>query len=411
MNERRINSFSAVMPLVISALIALVGVAAPIRDDVDFLRVSASLRTGLSWSDLWLPWNGHRQVLPRLVSCGLLRLSHGDFRILLVASLVVALGTIPALLKILPSDLPHRTLLSCLTIFGLAQSENWLWGYQLAWFMVNAGVLWAIALSLQRPLRSDRTALIVLACLMATLSSAHGILSWVGVAVVYLLSGRRRLAALWFGFAAMAGIVVGDPGGVDGASLLRTATVFVEMMGCVLKFPSAWIRRDLPGGELIPFVVGVVLLSGVAWVLYKEAVANLGRKSIDGPGSEYAGLSALLVVTLCFMGMSSVARAAPFYQAAAQSRYTTVTTLGFLSLFALLARHFPKRVQVISRSALILLVIASFAALLSIPGWRSTAKRADNCIKDWRAESLVAPDCVEFGWNDALDRELKLLRS
>ncbi len=411
MKEKRLLCLSTGMPIVVGALIALVGVETPIRDDVDFLRVSASLRTGLSWGDLWVPWNGHRQVLPRLVSSGLLRLSHGDFRILLVASFVVALATLPALLKILPSDLPHRTLLSCLTIFGLAQSENWLWGYQLAWFMVNAGVLWAIALSLQRPLRLDRTALIVLACLIATLSSAHGILAWVGVAVVYLFTGHRRLAALWFGLAAIAGVVVGDPGGVDGSSALRTATVFIEMMGCVLKFPSAWIRRDLPGGEVIPFVVGVVLLSGVAWVLYKEAVANLGRKSIDGPGSEYAGLSALLVVTLCFVGMSSIARAAPFYQAAAQSRYTTVTTLGFLSLFALLARYFPNRAEVISRSALILLVIASLAALLSIPGWRSTAKRADNCIKNWRPESTVATDCVEFGWNSALDRELKLLHS
>jgi hypothetical protein len=408
---KRSDFLSAGMVLIVGALIVSVGVATPIRDDVDFLRVSAALRRGLSWSDLWLPWNGHRQVLPRLIASGLLRLSHGDFRILLVGSFAVALGTVPALMRILPTDLPHRALLSSLTIFGLAQSENWLWGYQLAWFLVNAGVLWAIALSLHTPLRFLRTTGIVLACVLATLSSAHGILSWVGVGIVFLFSGRRRLAALWFVLAVSAGLLVGDSGGVDGASPLRTAAVFIEMMGCVLKFPSAWIRRDLPGGEVIPFVVGVVILSGVALVLFKEAVANLGTKSVKGKETRDAGLSALLVVTLCFIGMSSIARAAPFYQAAAQSRYTTVTTLGFLSLFALLCRHFPKRTELISRSVLGLLTVASLAALLSLPGWRSTAERADNCIKTWSAHSTTPPDCVEFGWNTGFDRELKLLRS
>jgi hypothetical protein len=403
------------MSIIIGLLIAFVGVATPVHDDIDFLRASAGFRRGLLWNDLWVSWNGHRQVLPRFIASLLLRVSNGDFRILLAASFVVVLATVPAVLRILPQNLPHRTLLAALTVFSVAQSENWLWGYQLAWFMVNAGVLWAIALSRQHPESWQRSTMIVTACVVATLSSAHGILSWFGVAIVYLMTGRRRSALVFFLLTLIAGLVVLDSGGADGSSILRTVVVYVQMMAGSLKFPSAWIRRDLPGGGAVPFLIGAVLLSAVGWVLVKEflgLVRRLSNSSLQAEDvqSESAGVVAVLVCSLIFMAMTSVARAAPGYEAPAQSRYITVTIFGFLSLVSLLFLHSCRGV-LISRISIGLLILASGAALLSLRGWSSTAQREGRCATNWRSGAKASRDCVGFGWDATHDAEWKLLRS
>jgi hypothetical protein len=415
MHQRRSYWPIVGMSMIIGLLIAFVGVATPVQDDIDFLRVSARIRSGLHWNDLWVSWNGHRQVLPRLIASGLLRVSDGDFRILLLASYAVVLATVPAVLRILPEKLPHRTLLAALTMFSVAQNENWLWGYQLAWFMVNAGVLWAIALSRQHSPRWQRTALIVAACVVATLSSAHGILSWLGVAMVYLVTGRRRSALVFFGLSGIAGLVVLDSGGATASSVPRTVVVFVQMMAGSLKFPSAWIRRDLPGGGAVPFLVGALLLSAVGWVLVKELLRLFRRPlNISSPTEqvcfENAGVLAVLIYSLIFMAMTSVARAAPKFQAPAQSRYVTVTMYGFLSLVSLLFLH-SHRGKVISRVSIGLLVLASAAALPSLSGWTDTVRREGRCVTNWRSDAKASPDCFDFGWDATHDAELKLLRA
>jgi hypothetical protein len=38
-------------------------------------------------------------------------------------------------------------ILTCMLVFSLVQWENWLWGFQIAWFLINACVAIAICLA------------------------------------------------------------------------------------------------------------------------------------------------------------------------------------------------------------------------------------------------------------------------
>jgi hypothetical protein len=400
----------------------------PQRDDIDFLRASAKFRTSKSWveqltsTELWASWNGHRQVIPRLLASGLLRIGNGDFRVLMVASLAIAMLTIPAVLRILPTTIPYRRALAALTVFALNQSENWLWGYQLAWFVVNCGVVWAVAFTMWAYDRKGRARITPLlgafaSCIVATLSSAHGVMSWFAVACVCALLGRRIDSAVWGVAGLISALLIRSSEWSTTPNPIRVFTVAVQLVGCALKLPAAWIRRDLPGGPAVPFVFGVVLiLLTIAAVAVNLRGGHSRRKHI-------AGLLAIELYVAGFVVMASVARSDPFYETPAQSRYSTVTLLGLLCLVALLIHarsstpesagptlaSFSNSRRSMAILGCLMFVGVSMSALPSVRGWLATTDVIERCVNEWKPNVARAPDC-KYDWSAAFDNEWKTLR-
>jgi hypothetical protein len=421
--------------VVVGAFIAAFASPVPQRDDIDFLQISALIRKSHSWydlltsKDLWASWNGHRQVIPRLLASGLLRIGRGDFRVLMAASLVIAVLTIPAVLRILPPTIPHRHSIATLTVFALSQSENWLWGYQLAWFIVNFGVLWALALAVRAysptnaALRRDRKAALLfgvaLSCTVATLSSAHGVLSWFAVACVCALLRHRRAALGWAIAGVVGVIVVRSDDWTTRPSPLRVATVSMQLVGCVLKLPAAWIRRDLPGGAAVPLGIGVGLTVVLGFVTIFVLRGN-GTQRMQA-----AGLLGLQLYVVGFVVMVSSARSAPSFETPAQSRYSTVTLLGLLCLIGLAAHARSGATSLLATAPLrsrlfsplgisvlgcVVLIGVSVSALPSVRGWLSSVDVIERCVNEWKPGTAAKPDC-KYTWNAALNDEWNALKA
>jgi hypothetical protein len=95
-------------------------------------------------------------------------------------------------------------ILTCILVFSLVQHENWLWGFQLAWFFVNLCFVAAVyaLVSPHKLLPNVRSSIAAAFCFIASFSLAQGLLSWLAaVPAVLAVEGswaqKRKRAIVW----------------------------------------------------------------------------------------------------------------------------------------------------------------------------------------------------------------------
>jgi hypothetical protein len=206
----------AVLPaLAAVALVATHGVNVPFWDQWELLPILAKQQAGtLAFADLMEQHNEHRMLAPYAVMVWLAPLTGWNILVELwvnVGLAAVALGLAFFMLRPSLSGAGPRfqgavlALLS-LTVFTLAQWENWLWGWQIQWFLSLAATLgcaWALNAGLGAGTRAVALGLTAVAGLLAgttQMSLAGGVMLWpLGLAVVLLHPGphRRAAAAVW----------------------------------------------------------------------------------------------------------------------------------------------------------------------------------------------------------------------
>jgi hypothetical protein len=149
-----------------------------------------------SFSDFFSLNNEHRVLFPKLIFVTLAYLSNWNIKVELYFNLALSLIMFIALYRISCLCHNHRNfifyasnLLVCVFIFSIGQYENWLWGFQIAWFLVNTCIILVILCltSAQEDLSIMRLILMILCCLIASFSSLHGLLSWIVVVPITLL--------------------------------------------------------------------------------------------------------------------------------------------------------------------------------------------------------------------------------
>ncbi len=171
----------------------------------------AFARGHLTLAGLWAAHNENRELFPNLVLVLLDSSTHmnevvdmlvGAGLLSCAAGVVVWLTTRTLRLP-LPWLIPVPWLL-----LGLAQVENTLWAYQLAWMLIIFLTAASLALIELAPRRPVLVAAAVVLALIASFSSLQGLLVW-PVGLVYGLArgwGPRR-ALLWTGVGLVAGVV------------------------------------------------------------------------------------------------------------------------------------------------------------------------------------------------------------
>ncbi len=171
-------------------------------DEWDFVPTLARSYQGtLSFTDLWMQHNEHRPLLLRLVLLFLTRLSGWNTAFEIGFSILLALLLFGVILYQL--SMTGRTLkinftwlipMVSLIVFSLVQAENWLWGWELVVFLNVVAVTAGIVLLHQ--LTSWVRFLFALLCgIMATYSFATGILYWlIGLPIIILIAfGNKKL--------------------------------------------------------------------------------------------------------------------------------------------------------------------------------------------------------------------------
>src|SRR5215471_18914774 len=110
-------------------------------DEWDIVPLIHSLRSGtLTLAQLWSPHNEHRMLVPNLIFLLVAQIARFDTTVLMYLS--ACLLIISYLLLVLIYRKRQHSLLGVVPVayllFSLAQWENILWGFQLAWYIVLA---------------------------------------------------------------------------------------------------------------------------------------------------------------------------------------------------------------------------------------------------------------------------------
>jgi hypothetical protein len=295
---------------------------------------------------LWTPNNEHRVVVPRLIILALTSLGNWNSKVEMFVTLAIAIALFLGLVRLAHetyrSEVGDARLLkvsvtvSGLLLFSFVHYDTWLWGFQMAFVLPLTFTVFAMCvLCSSRGESPIGLAWIALFCLAASLSAAHGLLSWPVILICALLQSRERKSLLR----------VSIP-----LSSLFLLTVFLYTRGAipvitdrsfVFKQPRAGasfflaligapLAQDLPlPPERVADWIGLAVLSafvaGVCAAFYRRRIPQV---------APWVSLGCL---ALGFCAMTTYSRAVwGLWVASTQSRYMICTVLLTIATILLL---------------------------------------------------------------------------
>ena len=193
--------------------VANFSVNVPIDDEWRLASLFEKIAAGnVTFNDFWALHSNHRILFPKITIAVLAFASRWNINYQLCLSIALAVVTFIALYKLSSMQVKNAgdnlwhlaNILTCILLFSLVQYENWLWGFQLAWFLVNLCFVAAVyVLSSDRKLLpSLRISIAAVFCFVASFSLAQGLLSWLAaIPAVVALEGnaaqQRKRLIVW----------------------------------------------------------------------------------------------------------------------------------------------------------------------------------------------------------------------
>ena len=324
--------------------VANFSVNVPFGDDWALANFFEKVASGsANFTDFFAQHNEHRIFFPRIIFLILAFPSKWDLRLEMYCSIFLAIVSFCGMYKIAAnSQNQDRRLFHlfniaiCLLVFSLVQSENWLWGFQVAWFLINTCVTLAVLFLVvpTKLLPSQRLSLSALCCFIASFSSAHGLLSWIAVIpTVASVEGsarqRKFRLLLWV--------------------VLFCLSLFIYLIGYVkpsyhpdifffLKEPLIAVTYLLTllgksvGKMIIPSVL-VGLIIAVNFVLFNIYYLKNYKSEFAHDATPWLSLGWFATL---FALMTTLGRAGFGVEQAKSSRYTSVSILLVISLLQIL---------------------------------------------------------------------------
>lgn len=388
-------------------LVLRYGVNVPFSDQWDFVyHVARGLKGELPLRDLFNQHNEHRMVFPMLVMLGLARLTHWNIVAEMLTSLGLASATFILLIRLARPVLDRAGTLAglwaaltiSLLVFSLTQSENWLWGWQIQWFLAVLATVGAVALatgSLERDNPWPLVAAAAGACIVCQLSIASGVAAWGAAGLVFAFHRqRRRILPVWI-VAAL--VVLGlyligyakPPHHPSPLDALRTPAALLTYVGNYLSGPLA--RRAAWG---LGIAGAFIVLAAVAVFRYSH------EPRLVAP---WIGLGAFAGANALVTGLGRVGFGP---EQALESRYVTIALLmsvALVPLWILALIDWPQR----RMRPLVLAVGVVGAALMTI----ATVQRDRQGLADFKnlyAYKSLGRECA-LAASDAADDCLRRL--
>jgi hypothetical protein len=199
--------------LLLIGFVANFSVNVPIDDEWRLASLFEKIAAGnVTFNDFWALHSNHRIVFPKIIIAVLAFVSRWNINYQLCLSIGLAVITFIATYKLasmqvknVGDDLWHlANILTCILLCSLVQHENWLWGFQLAWFLVNFCFVAAVYCLIlpKRLLPNIQISMAALFCFIASFSLAQGLLSWLAaIPAVVALEGnvveKRKKLIFW----------------------------------------------------------------------------------------------------------------------------------------------------------------------------------------------------------------------
>jgi len=175
----------------------------PVDDEWRLASLFEKIAAGnVTFKDFWALHSNHRILFPKIIIAVLAFASRWNINYPLCLSIGLAAITFIAMYKLssmqvknVGDDLWHlANILTCILLFSLVQHENWLWGFQLAWFLVNLCFVLAVSALVSNYQFSPKIRIFLAAvfCFIASFSLAQGLLSWLAaIPAVMALEGKQ----------------------------------------------------------------------------------------------------------------------------------------------------------------------------------------------------------------------------
>jgi hypothetical protein len=324
----------------LGALVLRLGVNVPFWDEWAFipdLKKSAAGTLGVA--DFWRLHNEHRLFFPRLVFLPLAHATHWNLRAEMILSVVLA-----AVIFVLVATLMKRTLYpfgrgvyllaivaAAWFVFSPIQYQNWLWGWQVQWFLSDLAALAAVAVLSSWP--ATRPAWLGVVCgiaaaVVASYSLASGLLIWAACLVVFVR--RQRLRAYLPVWLVAASITIGAYlVGYRKPPQTPPLTAFLHHPGAFAAYLFRYIGGPLFGNNGFSALIGAALVAtflGAAAFLALRAPAAFER------AIAWVALGTFALLAAALTGIGRVGFGVDQSEA---SRYTTTSTLFLVSTLAL----------------------------------------------------------------------------
>lgn len=273
----------ALIPIgIMATLLIRYSVNAPFWDQWSYVPLVAKFHEGtLTVYDLWKQHNEHRYIFPKLVTVSLAELTSYNIRFEILLNFVTASATYGLLLVMLKRLLGnYRSLLLVLAgvvawlLFSPVQWINWIWGFQLAFFM---GVFFSV-LTIYMLTKSDNKTFTplfwtaVATAFVGTYSLGNGMTIWaVGLGILLFQRVDRRLLVAWCGaaVAVMATYFYHFHRSPDSLSLLQVAKQPVAVIKYLFSYLGHNLALTPPGARLTGAVLLIILAASV-YVIYKR---------------------------------------------------------------------------------------------------------------------------------------------
>lgn len=301
--------------LLLIGFVANFSVNVPVDDEWRLASLFEKIAQGnVTFNDFWALHSNHRIVFPKIIIAVLAFASRWNINYQLCLSIGLAAITFMAMYKLssmqvknVADDLWHlANILTCILLGSLVQHENWLWGFQLAWFFVNFCFVAAVyalvsnhkllpniavfnrmkysrdtAVPCPYPISALhylRISIAALFCFIASFSLAQGLLSWLAaIPAVAALEGnaaqkRKRTIAWMLLFVATCAVYSIDYHPSRKASIISLLNKPLVVIDYFLSLLGSPIVRS-PG---ISAFVGLVLFA-----IFVFFVVYFGKKIVS----------------------------------------------------------------------------------------------------------------------------------
>ena len=305
--------------LLLIGFVANFSVNVPVDDEWRLASLFEKIAQGnVTSNDFWALHSNHRILFPKIIIAVLAFASRWNINYPLCLSIGLAGITFIAMYKLssmqvknVGDDLWHlANILTCILLCSLVPHENWLWGFQLAWFFVNLCFVAAVyalvsnhkllpniavfnrmkyskdtAVPCPYPLsvlHYIRISIAAVFCFIASFSLAQGLLSWLAaIPVVAALEGnaaqKRKIIIVWMLlFAATCAVYSIDYHPSRKASIISLLSKPLVVIDYFLSLLGSPLVR-FPG---ISALVGLLIFAiFLFWGFYFFVIASPAKQS------------------------------------------------------------------------------------------------------------------------------------
>jgi hypothetical protein len=283
----------------------------------------------LDFDDFWGQHNEHRPLIPKAWDFGQAYVTDWNLQAELYRNFGIAVLTFLLLLVVMRRTLDRvayviASIVVSVIFFSPMQWENWMWGWQLEWFLSTlgaAGAFWAATFLIDRRPRAG-FAVAVLGALVATFSLGQGMLVWPIVGLVLLLRGRGwRWLAAWAVVSIVTFVVYLR--GYENPAYHPSKTLFLEKPVEFAEYICLYLGRAFGFETMTGVAAGAVLLlafcAGLAYVVRHRRDEVLRDRAAFWLAAGVLSLGAAVITAVSRLGFG--------LEQAGSSRYSGMSAL------------------------------------------------------------------------------------